>query len=207
MRRIDVFAVAALALSFTLAPSVLTAQCESGDPIEPCHCQTMSPSPPVVGEDVTIALYIGGEQVQIGPPEEPICLLPDELCLGADDVVFDDAGGITFTWTDEMQARVDNDGWSWVWMGNFELLSEVRLQGLTSTGIGCSTCAGVCENPPSATVIATSATHAPRSSTFPKARTASPNTKLRRIRQLRFGTSSKGRVPLKYHCLPPVISR
>ena len=115
--------------------------CESDGPIEPSHCLTMSPNPPVEDEPVTIALIIEGEQVQI-TPEEPICFAPDELCLLVEDgdVELNDDGSITFIWTGDMQDRVE-EGWAWVWNEEFELLAEVSLAVLAENGEGCSTCA------------------------------------------------------------------
>ena len=81
-----------------LLPNFASAQCAgTEEALAPCHCLTMLPFPPVEEECVTIAHYVNGEQKQIGPLEEPICISngEDELCLGEEEVAFNDDGSIS----------------------------------------------------------------------------------------------------------------
>lgn len=143
----------AAVLAVVLTPGLAMAQCESGGPIQPCHCLTIEPSAPVVGDQVTVTLFIDGQQMPIGPEFEPICFgAPGdfELCL-EDGVTFSD-GAITFEWTQDIQDVVP-EGWAWVWWAEnfFEdngALAEVRLAELVDDGVGCSSCAGDCDTPP-----------------------------------------------------------
>ena len=71
---------------------------------EPEACVQVSPSPPVVDEEVTVWLFVDGETTPIGPSFEPMCIWDgDEICLG-EGLVGD--GSLVFTWTQAMQDLV-----------------------------------------------------------------------------------------------------
>lgn len=140
------------ALTFVGFPNLLWSQCHPA--VDPCHCLTMNPTAPAIGDVVTVALLIDGQPTQIGPPAEPICFISSEveLCLTPGDVAFDFDGSISFEWTAEIDQVMADGGVAAVWDGLGFLqpdgrLALVSLEELFINGAGCSTCAGVCDAP------------------------------------------------------------